>query len=458
MEKLNELVMSFFKRMNANILQKSEFFIMDNVDPSFEKVYGKKSPYTISFLEKDRNNSEVDCVLPGTKLFKTIINSLNTNTSTTILKINLAVNPLDEIKKRISLKNCRLKDLKEDYENNFFSRFTFKTNLRYLNKNEELIREIFVHEGKIVRGNLEDYNISEGELKEIDAKYMEKDYALAKNNLREVIQPEIQELTKEISENLDKEINRINSHYDNFKREFQESLERNEKRLKELESEPESPERQEKIQRLQKSNQDSLKQEIKKLEQEQQFTIQDTKQKHALAMDTKLINTTVLYYPQYKLNLILEDGPTKKNFQIIYDPLTNQMGNIECSNCKKEMTELALCKSSHVCCPSCLFRCVSCGGQFCEKCLNNKCNSCGGPICDACTIICKGCKQTYCKQHIREDSFSGEGYCIDCLGFCSECKKSALKKNLIEVSPGKNICFKCQAREKKEKVLKEIFK
>lgn len=457
MEKLKELVISFFKRMNATIIEKADHIVIDNVEPIFQESYEKPAPYLVSFSEKDILNNSLDCFYPGTKLFKVIMNALNKNTSTTILKINLKIDPLAEIEKRISLKNCLLKNIKQDYENNFFSRFSFKTNFRYLNKNEEIIEEIFIHSGKIIQGNLKDYDISEGELKEVDTKYMEKDYNIAREKVRELIKPKVREISSEISERLKKEIQRIQDHYAVQKKEFYDSMEKNKKRIKEIESEAETPEKQEKIQKLKKLNEETIRKEIEKLDKEEVFTINDEKQKHAVSMDTKLTNTTVLYYPLYHLNLLLEDGLLKKNFQIIYDPLTSEMQNTNCESCEKQMKQIALCKTGHVCCPTCLFRCGSCGGQFCKDCLKDKCNSCGSPICESCKRICKKCKRTYCKQHIREDSVSGEEYCLDCLGFCSECSKTALKKDLKEISPGKSVCFKCQAMAQKKKVLKNIF-
>ncbi len=459
MEKLKELVISFFKRAGAICREEGEYVIVESVDDKFKEVYKKPPPYKISFSERDKDRFDVDCFFPGSKLFNVIMGTLNQNASTTILKINLKVDPMEEISKRVSLKNCLLKDLKKDYENNFFSRFTFRTSIRYLNKNEEIFHEIFVHNNKIVMGDLEDYDISSGELQEVDTKYMEKDYNIAREEIKLLTKPKIQEISGEISEKLDNEIQRIKKHYESQKAEILAVRDRLLQRLEETNREENSSEKEEKIQRIKKQiGSSNLEEQIENLVKEEEFTIKDERQKHAISLDTKLTNTTVLYYPKYKLNLFLVDGQINKEFQIGYDPLLNKMEEINCFSCNKEMKELALCATGHVCCPSCLFRCASCGKQFCEKCLKEKCNSCGGPVCDSCKRTCKKCKRIYCKQHIREDAFSGEEYCLDCMGFCSECSRSILGENLKEISPGRKICLVCEARIKKNKVLGDIFK
>ncbi len=458
MERLKELVTNFFKNMGARISYDGVNLSVDSVEEEFEREYGKRTPYKISFIEKDIN-PRVEIFCPGSKMFNMVLRSLDQNVATTILKINLDIDPLKQIEGKLLLKNCQLKEIKKDYENNFFSRFTFKTTFKYLNKNEESINEVFVHGNKIVRGNLKDYEISAGELKEVDTKYMEKDYLLAKENIRELIKPQVKEISSEISKLLEVEIDRIKSHYLVQKKELNDSVSKSKIRLKELEKADMTPENMERINKLQKViDGKTLSESLNKIQKEEDFAIKDEKQKYAVSMNTKLLNTTVLYYLMYQLKLTLVDGSLKKDFQIGYDPLTNEILQTECFSCNKKMKEVALCKSGHVCCPDCLFRCVGCGGLFCKECLKDKCNSCAGPVCKDCLVSCKGCKKTFCKQHIREESFSGESYCLDCMGFCSLCSSSCLKKELVEVSPGKKVCFKCQAKTKKEKVLGEIFR
>jgi hypothetical protein len=458
MEKLKELLMSFFKNRGSKVVVEADYVLIENIDKEIEEEYGKKSPYKISFEEKDKFSEKLECFYPGSRLFNLVRKHLNKDATTTILKINLDIDPLEQIENKISLKNCILKEIKKSYENNFFSRFTFKTSIKYFNKNEEIINEIFVHNEKIIRGDLENYIISSGDLKEIDTKYMEKDYKFARDAMREILKPKIDEIKIEISKMLEREMGRIREHYIVQKKELNSIIEKNEKKLKDLEVEEKTPDSLEKIRKMRSLiDHQNISEALKKISREEEFAINDEKQKHSVSIDTKLANTTVIYYPLYKLNLELVDGNVRKNFQIIYDPLTMEMSNHNCFSCKREMKEIALCSAGHVCCPECLFRCVGCGSQFCKICLSEMCNSCAGPICKNCRVECKNCKKTFCKQHIREDSFSKENYCSDCMSSCSECLMNFLEQDLIEISSGKRICFKCQARYKKEKVLKQVF-
>lgn len=453
MEQLKQVLISFFKNRGANVSQQGEFVKVENVDQDFESKYGKKSPYLVSFDTKSQ-----DGFYQGSKLFKIVMSLLKKTANTTILKINFDIDPLEKIQEKISLKNCFLKKIKKDYENNFFSRFTFNTTIRWLNKKEEINSEIFIHDNKVINGDLQDYAISSGELDQIDTKFMEKDYSIAKQDVKNKIKPKLDNISEEISFLLQKEIQRVKSHYDVQKKEFFDILDRNKKKLQELENEDLTTSVQQRISRIRDFiSSENVSETLKKIENEMNFSIQAERQKHTIDLNTKLANTTVLYYPIYKLTLSLQDRDINKDFQLDYDPLLGEIKGNECFSCNQKMKDLALCQSKHVCCPDCLFRCIGCGGLFCKKCLKDKCESCGGPVCSGCVVKCKGCKKVYCKQHIREDSYSKEFYCNNCMKFCCVCNQSFSEENLIKNGLNSYICFGCEAKKKKDKILKEIF-
>ncbi len=445
MEKIKEMVISFFHGQKANVEEFKEYILVENASEEFEMAYGKKSPYKVYL---DRFEKGFESLDKNSKFIECIMKFLEKNTSTTILKINLKVDPVEKIKEKILLKNCFLKKISKNYENNFFSRFTFKTIFRYLNKFEEEMNEIFIYENKIIEGDLKDYEISEGELDKIDGGFMKEDYKIAREKIGELIQPRIDKISEEISTKLNKETERILEHYQTQRKEFLDKMEKLKSRSKNESFEnifqPENYEVQ-------------LKESLTKIKKEEEFSIADLKQKLSVAIETKIINRTAIYYPIYRINLSLEDGQLKKDFEIKYDPLKDELEELECPSCNKELKEISLCNSGHLSCSDCLFRCTNCGKQFCKNCLKNKCNSCGGPICDECLRTCKKCKNSFCKQHIDKIQNSKDCYCSNCLESCSKCHKNFSGDELILTSNGRKICLKCLSKLRKEKVISSVF-
>jgi hypothetical protein len=458
MEKLFNMVLSFFKRMGADCTPMDNHIIIRNAIPSFEELYGKKAPYFIYFYDEDPKDLSKDYFFPGTKLFKAIIGSLDEGSSTTLLKINFNLDPIKEIEKSISLKNCILKDVKQDYKNNFFSRFTFKVSLLYLNKREEIIKEIFIHCGKIINGDLDNYLLSEGELDQVDSKYLDNDYLIAKDNIRKLIQSDVEKISFKILQGQNIELKRIQEHFLSQKNELYNLIEKNNKKIKEITIEDKTTEKEDKLTKLKKTNSDIIEKDLIKLDTEEKFALSNEKQKHALNIDIKLMNTTVIYYPVYLLNLLIADGNLNRNLQLKYDPLIGKMDQNRCYSCLSELKQISFCSSGHICCSDCLFRCGSCGNQFCQKCLTSKCNSCGSPICDKCKTQCTKCNKSYCKQHIREDKILRKSYCSNCIVFCSNCFEGFLEENLTTSDDGKKVCIRCKSKILKDKLLGDLFK
>jgi hypothetical protein len=457
MEKLKDFLISFFEKSGAKCRAEGEYLIVENADKKFEAVYQKRSPYRISF-SRGGDDSSADYFYNGSRLFSAVMSLLNQNASSTILRINIDLDPLKEVQEKISLDNCIIQSVKKDYKDNFFSRFTFQINFKYLNKNEEILQEIFVHNNKIIKGDLKNYDVSAGDLQEVDTKYMKEDYIIAKNEIKEIIKPRVAQISKEISVKLAGEIERIKKHYEAQLNEVLEARKKRCNRLEELKKEKDSSETREKKKRLEREialqNMEELREAVRA---EEEFAIADERQKHTVNVDTKLMNSTVLYYPKYLINILLRESQTKRVFQIVYDPLTSELSNTECSYCNAKMKRPGLCKQSHVCCSDCLFSCASCGARFCKRCLKYKCNSCGYPLCTGCKRLCNGCGRTYCKEHILNENTWGESYCSSCLDFCSSCSSNVPKKELETLPSGKTTCLKCKIKEKKKKILMGIF-
>ena len=134
----------------------------------------------------------------------------------TLLKIDFDCDPKTEIDKVISLKNCEINNIIKRHKNNFFSRFTFITTFRYVNKTEQIVSEIYVHDGKVVNGDLEGYTILEGEVKNAQIGNVKDDYKIALRELKNSLDEESMKIGGTLSNTLEIEISRIRQHYNNL--------------------------------------------------------------------------------------------------------------------------------------------------------------------------------------------------------------------------------------------------
>ncbi|MFA4960452.1 MAG: hypothetical protein WC548_02200 [Candidatus Pacearchaeota archaeon] len=462
MEKqIESFTIEFFKNLKCLIEIKDDIYSIENVPKSFEDAFGKKSPYKISF---SRSKEDIEFAGKGSRIFNAINKYLDNMGKVTLLKIDFEIDAIEEIKKKISLKNCEINNIIKKNKNHFFSRFTFKTSFHFLNESEQLVNEIYVHEGKVIRGNLAGYKIAEGEIKEFSNKNLETDYNIAKEELKNNIRGKTTEIGNLLKEKLEEEIKRIKEHYNIYFKELGGDLNHFLDKVKELELKLRVAEENEANSirtRLEKMKKELVKigddEATTKIIKEQDFTIKDSMHKHSLNIDNKLINTTIIYYPIFCFNLYLKGESSGRYIDMSYDPLTKEINKIKCENCEKEITELNLCMSGHLSCNECLKKCDECHGFFCKKCLKRFCSVCGKALCKNCAITCLGCGKYVCANHLRKDCVSGEERCENCLRACLRCHGLANAKFFGQAIDGSKICQKCLGKEKREKMMRGMF-
>src|SRR3989339_251043 len=298
-DSIKQFIIKFFENLQSTVIEKGNSLVISNVPAKFEKFYGKKSPYIFVFKSEDKN-SQSEFIEKGNYLLKTISNFLEEQGSTTLLKINFDIDFEKEIKKRIKLNNCQIEKLIPKKKNNFFFRFTFNTSFQYLNEKVKMTNDIYLYENKIIDGDLASYIITEGNKRDVIMPDIKEPYNIAKEKVKELIQPKITLLAKNLSEKL----------------------------------------------------------------------------KHSLNLNTKLFNTTLIYYPvlNYDCYLINEHG--KRIIEVSFDPLTKELKQIFCESCEDKIETINLCSSGHIICNKCLIKCNSCNITYCNKCLNIICESC----------------------------------------------------------------------------------
>jgi hypothetical protein len=470
--------------------------IIEDVPRGFEDLYGKTAPYRFSFISGIENSEFVG---KGSSLLAAIQQFLKGAGKTTLLKIDFDVDPMVEIDKALSLKNCEINSLVKKYKNSFFSRFTFMTTFRYLNESEQVVNEIYVHDGKIVAGDLSGYRVLEGESQAVSQERVKEDYAIAKNILKDFLVSKTNEIGEALGRKVEEEVERIQDHYSNLLGELGKEFKKTVEKINEIElalgnmggaargipskegtdEVPSSSGREVLLTRL-----DRLKKILAKIEKEgavenalkeKEFTIKDTMHKHSLNIDNKLVNTTVIYYPVFSFNLFLKgDSSVARNsvpselgakvpvssgrfVEMNYDPLTRTLNKLVCESCGKDIVRLNLCAAGHISCDDCLEKCGECGKSFCGKCLKRSCLACGKLLCKDCAIMCGGCRKYVCENHMRKDCVSGDDRCVSCLRACLRCNGLANSKYFGEALDGSKICQKCLGAEKRGEVMKNIF-
>src|SRR3989339_20594 len=353
----NPYITVFFSKLMENEADSIKQFIIkffENLQSTkIEKFYGKKSPYIFVFKSEDKN-SQSEFIEKGNYLLKTISNFLEEQGSTTLLKINFDIDFEKEIEKLIPKK-----------KNNFFFRFTFNTSFQYLNEKEKMTNDIYLYENKIIDGDLASYIITEGNKRDVIMPDIKEPYNIAKEKVKELIQPKITLLAKNLSEKLSKEIERINRHFIQEIQELKNNLKKSAKKTE-------------------KEINEELEKKINEFEKDKERAINIEKQKHSLNLNTKLFNTTLIYYPvlNYDCYLINEHG--KRIIEVSFDPLTKELKQIFCESCEDKIETINLCSSGHIICNKCLIKCNSCNITYCNKCLNIICESCKKKICKKC--------------------------------------------------------------------------
>jgi hypothetical protein len=462
MEKLKEFTLDFFNKLGSNITKKNEAYIISNVTKSFEDLVGAPGPYPITF---DPNTTGAELLTHTSNIFRSINKYLENSGKTTLIKIDFNSGITDKIKSQIKLKNCEIENITRQHKNNFFSRFSFLTTFQYLNKKEQILSEIYIHEGKIVSGDLTGYKILEGEKRIEDTNFLKEDYNLAKEKVQELTIQKTEEISRILEANLESETKDIEEHYEHLLNELGGDLTSQLTKINSLdleirvtEDEGEKAELKSKIERLRKGlikkGDDEAKSRVMK---EKAFSINNAKQKNSLNISNKILNTTLIYYPIFQFKLYIKGDTSKRFIEVNYNPLTKEMDKLKCETCDMILPEIQLDEAGHLTCSNCIGHCSECGKVYCDRCLNKSCHVCGRPLCKTCSQVCFGCGKYTCGTHMRSDCVTGEERCTMCLRACLRCHGVTEEKYFKEALDGSKVCQKCIAEEKRNKVMKNLF-
>ena len=438
--KVQSVVSAFFRGLKCEVVERADSILVKNIPERIQKSFNLKSEEEINF-NKEKGGFFVE---EKSDLFRKIKDYLKNESSKTLLKIDFDFP--SNVQEKIKLRNCSISSVEKKQENNYFSRFTFLTSFRFLNHVEQVINEIFVHEGLVVGGDLRDYKIQEGKQNEASTEHLTKDYAVAKDKLKELLKHKMDELSVNLNKELKNEKDRIEEHYHKILSELNLQRARSLERISEAEK---NGEEKDKIKKMKDTLEKSFPvSNIEKVNNEIKEVLNNEKTKYSLSIENKLLDTTVIYYPIFKINICLDEGGFKKTVEMAYNPLTEKVSEFLCDSCKTRLEQINVCHGGHICCSSCLYSCSECGKRFCKECFAGLCDSCGKLVCKNCARKCNSCGKLFCKNCMRTKTANGKEVCSGCSTYCSQCSTIVEKKSLVRSASGAMVCRSCSTRKR----------
>lgn len=436
MSEIKEFVLGFFKNLNCEI-EDGESLVIKTAPKEFEEFIGRKAPYILVF---DREREGASFIGKGSMFLKNMVDFLENRGQTSIVKILFNFEE-DKIKKVFKYGNCEFFSLNKKASYNIIIGFNFSTTLQYLNEKEQINNSIFIENGEVIKLELEKYAVEEGRKEEAKAGEIKKEYELAKEELRRMIEKDIASRGASLEKKLEKEKERIKKHYEKLGREIEDETEKIKKKI----DGEKDKEKIDKLNNLLKSL--NIEEKKKQMKKEEEFFISDEEHKHSLNIKNKLRSTIIIYYPIYNLELNVQKKNIKRKIDLVYDPKKATLSLPVCGECGEEIREIFLCSNGHISCKKCLRKCMSCGEAYCKNCLR-KCERCERESCNKCMSKCLKCGKLVCKNHIVKDKFSGREYCDSCLKRCSSCGEYCEKDKFKQCeSCGREACFACSRKQ-----------
>ncbi len=450
---IKNFTLDFFQRLECNISWEKDVLVIKGISKDFEEFSGRNGPFFLVF-EKDKGNANTELITSGSQLLKLMRDYLDRKGETTLLKVVIEIDPVKEILERMKFYNCNISRVIQKKEYNILTRFTFSSIFQYLNEKERFLNYIYLDNGKIVDFDISKYRVIEGRKDEIKFGNVKSEYDIAREQLKKLLTKTTEEVSEKISEKLEREINRIKEHYARQTKEKEDQIFAIEKQIRKAEeqmiksSEKDKDSLKAKIDRFKENIQIIEKSDYKsRTKKEEEFLINDEIRKHGLNISNKLINTSIIYYPSFLLEVSLTNGEIKGNVSVKLNPHTKAFDFPLCRSCNEAVKNAYLCSSGHLSCKECLDKCPSCDRLYCKHCLSRKCDVCRNNICIKCSVRCQSCGNHLCLLHVKQSS-SGDKLCSSCILRCRACGNLFSKKTLQKCPSCKSdFCDKCTKKE-----------
>jgi len=449
---IKKFTTSFFNHMKCELHWEDQILVVESIPKKFEKYVGKEGPYTFAFT-KETKTSETELLEKGHYLLKAMSEFLNSKPQTTLVKLNLEIEPEPLLLKKFKFLNSEIQNVTPIKMYDYIFRFTFTSRFRYLNEKKQYTNSIYTYQNKIVNFDPEKHNPTQGKKSEIQITDLKDEYEIAKAHLKNLLKDKTEKISEYLTKKIEKEKARIEDHYAQQIKETEQSIEKNLSIVKKAEDQlPTSKEPEKVMNRLKRAKETleniSNSKEKEKLEKEKKFFINDEIHKHSLNLDNKLLNTTIIYYPEYLLKVLLKkDSGGGKRISLLYNPIDKTLQSIKCESCSEEINKVALCTENHISCMPCIEKCVFCEEGICKLCQKSFCDSCNRTSCHSCTQECTNCQKDFCKSHTRTSKFTNKPICTNCLKQCALCAKP-LEEKYLSACPNCNrkVCNTCMKK------------
>lgn len=445
---LKGFVESFFNNLGCVLQKKEETFHISGVPAEFEMLYGKKGPYVITF---DPAATQGELVSRGSFLLKIITSYLEQRGQTAIVKLAFDHDYLAAFKRSFSFKKCELVSLTKKALYRPIYIFSFGTTLQYINEKEQVMNSIAIHNGSVLPFNLDQYNHEPGNPRELDTSGVRESYGAAREALKKLIEPRITDISEVLSQKIARESERIRGHYQQRLGEKEHTLVKLKEQLTTLDKTsplpPAMAQRRERLVENLRLLEDSHFESA--LKEEQEFFIRDEEFKHALNVSTKLVSTTIAYYPVFIFTLTIKNRDVVRTLTIPYNTFSNDFEKpLLCEGCQHSIREIFLCGSAHVICTNCFDSCRTCERGMCSLCVRKTCTQCARKQCKQCVARCTLCWQDVCKTHLRTNYATGTQGCTSCLHACARCGVFADTRHRSRDLEGRELCQKCATLSK----------
>lgn len=456
-QSIQDFVESYFRKLGAQVEIREDIMDVKNVPKEFERFIGKNSPYKIGFssLAKTKDLS-VELIDQDSYFLKAMRDYIKERGKTTLVKLDFSSELRDNLKFDINLANSVISKQRITEQYYSIKKFSFQISLQYLNQKDNIIKDLFIEDGQIKDFDLTLFNAVEGKKDDISLENIKEDYEVAKESIKEYTNELVEKAAVKLQKKLEKEIERIEKHAVSQVSEIKDKINKNNEKIssykQDIEKSKTAKEKELIINKIEKLKEKNVQFDIElssnKFSQEKKFQIKDEERKHSLDVSTKLINTTLVYYPVFDIHASLKSGNIRRDILLKFNPLKNKKENPACDVCKNELKNIYLCSSGHVVCGKCGNNCDLCKGIICEKCLVKNCDICDKNICKNCSCRCDNCWKYVCKKHVNHDNIHDKRYCTKCSVQCHTCSKYLIKSFIQKDSNGKDICKGCLAKKR----------
>lgn len=269
----------------------------------------------------------------------------------------------------------------------------------------------------------------------LDKKSIETCYNKAIKILQDDINPIIEEHTKQTSEDLNQDLDSLESSFTKRVNEIRRNAENQSEKLRELDNKIRNAknyhtrhkylDQRSRTQEKMHMKDDVANSEIDRLVHDKSIQQKQITKRYTIKVTSTLIASQVFSYPITMCNLEILNQHSKNKTTGEYMGYSNKFVII-CQVCNVNSKEIHLCVNGHVGCNLCSHQCRTCEKDFCQKCdyQLNSCYICKERNCNDCSSHCTFCHEFICTKDEMNCSICGKNFCTNHMKQCTNCEQT----------------------------------